>query len=86
LGCNFESLAYHICVDVLTLLKILSREAGCPKVRISVVGAGTGELFQNVEEGSDLLDVAFTPSKGMYLCCKFVVFFLSLMLQIHCQQ
>jgi uroporphyrinogen-III synthase len=37
------------------------REAGCPKVRISVVGAGTGELFQNV---SDLIEVAFTPSKA----------------------
>lgn len=40
------------------------REAGRPKVRIAVVGAGTGELFQNAEEGANQLDVAFTPSKA----------------------
>lgn len=40
------------------------REAGCPKVRIAVVGSGTGELFQNAKEGPDLLEVAFTPSKA----------------------
>lgn len=40
------------------------KEAGCPKVRIGVVGAGTGELFRNVGEGADLLEVAFTPSKA----------------------
>lgn len=52
---------------VLIFVKILSREAGCPKVRISVVGAGTGELFQDVEGGAGLLDVAFTPSKGLLI-------------------
>ncbi|KAG0610787.1 hypothetical protein M758_7G091300 [Ceratodon purpureus] len=39
------------------------KEADCPKVRISVVGAGTGELFKDAEE-SNLLEVAFTPSKA----------------------
>lgn len=45
----------------------MSREAGFPKVRIAVVGVGTGELFDNLKEGSGQLDVAFTPSKGWFL-------------------
>lgn len=40
------------------------KEAGCPKVRIAVVGAGTGDLFKNAEQGSDRLEVAFSPSKA----------------------
>jgi len=42
----------------------LRREAGFPKVRIAVVGVGTGELFNNLKEGLGQLDVAFTPSKA----------------------
>jgi hypothetical protein len=45
----------------------LRREAGFPKVRIAVVGVGTGELFNNLKEGLGQLDVAFSPSKGWFL-------------------
>lgn len=44
-----------------------NRDAGSPNVRIAVVGAGTGELFENFREGRDQLEVSFTPSKGLSL-------------------
>lgn len=41
------------------------RAAACPKVRISVVGSGTGEVFEEMKDNLDKLEVAFTPSKGL---------------------
>jgi hypothetical protein len=41
-----------------------ARDAGFPKARIAVVGTGTGQVFDNIQEGRDQLQVAFTPSKG----------------------
>ncbi|KAL3689686.1 hypothetical protein R1sor_015995 [Riccia sorocarpa] len=38
------------------------RAAGCPKVRIAVVGSGTGEVLDEVRD--DRINVAFTPSKA----------------------
>jgi uroporphyrinogen-III synthase len=40
------------------------KDAGFPKARIAVVGTGTGQVFDNVQEGRDQLQVAFTPSKA----------------------
>ncbi|KAG6542884.1 hypothetical protein Mapa_015788 [Marchantia paleacea] len=40
------------------------RAAGCPKVRISVVGSGTGEVFDEIKDNRDNIEVAFTPSKA----------------------
>lgn len=42
-----------------------------PKVRIGVVGAGTANIFDEVLQSSNLLEVAFAPSKGkMYVKIK----------------
>ncbi|CAM6020447.1 unnamed protein product [Sphagnum balticum] len=40
------------------------KDAGFPKARIAVVGTGTGQVFDNIQEGRDQLQVAFTPSKA----------------------
>ncbi|CAL1396127.1 unnamed protein product [Linum trigynum] len=41
------------------------KEAGTPKVKIAVVGAGTASIFEGVIQSSNqLLDIAFSPSKA----------------------
>ncbi|KAH8974761.1 hypothetical protein BDL97_01G118300 [Sphagnum fallax] len=40
------------------------KDAGFPKARIAVVGTGTGQVFDNIQEGRNQLQVAFTPSKA----------------------
>ncbi|CAI0465252.1 unnamed protein product [Linum tenue] len=41
------------------------KEAGTPKIKIAVVGAGTASIFEGVIQSSNqLLDIAFSPSKG----------------------
>ncbi|XP_022962039.1 uroporphyrinogen-III synthase, chloroplastic-like [Cucurbita moschata] len=41
------------------------KDAGMPKVRIGVVGAGTANIFDEVLQSSNLLEVAFAPSKAI---------------------
>lgn len=53
--------------DFLQILAL--RAAGTPNVRVSVVGAGTASIFDEARQSSKhLLDVAFTPSKGIPAC------------------
>ncbi|CAI0465251.1 unnamed protein product [Linum tenue] len=41
------------------------KEAGTPKIKIAVVGAGTASIFEGVIQSSNqLLDIAFSPSKA----------------------
>ncbi|CAN1273903.1 Uroporphyrinogen-III synthase, chloroplastic [Linum perenne] len=41
------------------------KEAGTPNVKIAVVGAGTGSIFEGVIQSSNgALDIAFLPSKA----------------------
>ncbi|KAL9250496.1 Uroporphyrinogen-III synthase, chloroplastic-like protein [Drosera capensis] len=40
------------------------RAAGNPHVKIGVVGSGTGSIFEDVNQSSPVIDVAFAPSKA----------------------
>ncbi|KAL6645443.1 hypothetical protein ACP70R_017051 [Stipagrostis hirtigluma subsp. patula] len=42
------------------------KAAGCPKVRVAVVGSGTARVFDEVSKSDDQsLEIAFSPSKAM---------------------
>ncbi|CAM6092923.1 unnamed protein product [Calypogeia fissa] len=40
------------------------RDAGCPTVRVAVVGLGTGQEFEKAKDGKEALQLEFSPSKA----------------------